>query len=184
MKKVPWNQDTGPPLNPSVRMKSNLGGRWKEASGPEKAWVTLKPGCQGRAWLWREGSESVVSEVLEELPFRLLVLSGEWSVLNQRTSLKLRNWHLWMDLQTRKQGSPTNAGPLGPLPCVSHNPIRLHLSRGPAASEMEWGENRREASGYPSGWRRPPTFRRRTGCTGIRDALPCSRQLCSTYMNL
>ena len=45
-----------------------------------------------------------------------------------------------MDLQTRKQGSPLNAGPLGPPPCVSHNTTWLRLSGDSAASKAECGK--------------------------------------------
>lgn len=165
MKNVPWSYEAGPPPNPSVRTRRNAGGRRKEVSGSEKASVTQKPGCQGRAWLWREEAESVVSEVLEELPSRLLVLSGEWSVLNQRTSLVMRNWKPWMDLQKRKLGSPLNAGPLGQAPCISYNMIGLRLSGGSAASEAECGKTEGRFWAVPViGEGHPPS----TGTKGIQ----------------
>lgn len=70
-----------------------------------------------------------------------------------------------MDLQTRKQGSPLNAVPLGPPPCVSHNTTWLRLSGDSAASEVECGKREGRLWAVPVvGGGHPPS----TGIQGVQ----------------
>lgn len=128
----------GPPPNPSVRIKEQP---WREAK--KKFLVPRRHHCgnldvKAGAWLWREEAESVVSEVLEELPSW-----SSWCSL-ESGQCWIRGLASWWGIQpwtSRRAGKPTQGSwTFGTVPCISYNTIGLHLSGGSAASEAECGK--------------------------------------------
>lgn len=168
---------------PPARVRSNVGGRGKEVSGPEKTFADTE------TWMSSRGT-GLKGKMLSLLCLRFWkdCSLGSWSLLESGRcwvrGLALR-WgtedHRW-DLQARKQSSPLDTGPLGPPSCVSHDtvPLRWGLC-------CLWGRawvNWRDVFGCSSDRTRPSVFNRHTGYTGIQDVLPCTRQFCTTYMDL